>query len=234
MEVEKNEDTKDLNNTVSSTCGSQEKAVENSSEDFAKIDLSVPGSEFFLQTNDDSSCCGIFCGAIEKNDAVETSFAEVQDFPVVKNAKVVLSTPKYPATQVGDRLTFLDTQKDLTLSALKNRVFATRNLKLDNLSSPRELANYAEERAQNYSFLINEAYCETSIFCENCYSMRVELGLFSDKFAALAATIGSSAAEGNIAFVAELENLLRGKQTEIATLSSKLRDLTQANVRFNF
>ncbi|VDK84018.1 unnamed protein product [Litomosoides sigmodontis] len=232
VEVKKNEDTEKLNNTASSTCGSQERAAENNSEDFSKINLSVPGSEFSVQTNDDNSCCGVLYEGTEKSNAVEASLAEVQYSPVMKveNAIVVPSTTsKHSAAQFGDRATFLDTQKDLTLSARKNRVFATRNLKLDNLSSPRELASYVEERAQNYSFLINEAYCETSIFCENCYSMRIELGLFSDKFAALAATVGSPAVEGNPAFVAELENLLRGKQAEIATLSSKLRDLTQEN-----
>ncbi|VBB27926.1 unnamed protein product [Acanthocheilonema viteae] len=223
--VEKSEDIEELNNSVS-TCDSQERAVENTSKYSVKVALSVPSPEFFPRMSEIDSCCGIPCKTIETNDA---SFAEVRGSPILKveNAEAVSSiTPKYP---VGERLKSPDMQKDLTLSARKNRVFASRNLKLDNLSSPRELANYAEERAQNYSFLINEAYCETSMFCENCYSMRVELGLFSDKFAALAATIESHAAEGNITFVAELENLLRGKQAEIVTLSSKLRDLTQAN-----
>lgn len=164
-------------------------------------------------------------------------FAGKPSTPVLKveNAKAVSSiSPKYSTMQVSERLVSPNTPEDLTLSARKNRVFAARNFKLDDLSSLREIANYAEERAQNYSFLINEAYCETSMFCENCYSMRIELGLFSDKFAALAATIGGPVAEGNIAFIAELENLLQGKQAETVTLSLKLRDLTQANVRLTF
>ncbi|CAG9533649.1 unnamed protein product [Cercopithifilaria johnstoni] len=227
-EVEKNENNEELDISVS-TCSSQERTVDNNSKDSVKVDQSSLDSEFSTRMNETNSCCEISCGTTRMNDIVETSFTEVRDSPVLKieNAKVVLST------QVGERLRSPDMPGDLTLSARKNRVFATRNSKLDNLSSPRELASYAEERAQNYSFLINEAYCETSVFCENCYSMRIELGLFSDKFAALAATIGGPTPGGNTAFVAELENLLRGKQEEIVTLSSKLADLTQTNDQLN-
>lgn len=195
----------------------------------------MPCSEFSAETTEAYSHSGILCGTTEMNDVAEASLTEVTGSPFLENTEVNSSiTSKCLATQFGERMTSPDMPEDLTLSARKNRVFATRNLKLDNLSSPRELASYAEERAQNYSFLINEAYCETSVFCENCYAMRIELGLFSDKFAALTSAIGGPAAEGNIAFVAELENLLRGKQAEIITLSSKLRDLTQANVSLSF
>ncbi|VDM07978.1 unnamed protein product [Wuchereria bancrofti] len=234
--VGKNEDTEELNISVS-TRGSQEKVVGNNSIDSVKIDLSVSGSKFSAGTTETNSCSGILCETIDMNNVIEAQFTEATRSPVlqVESAekvpllKVSSMTPKCLTTQVDKRMASPDMLENLTLSARKNRVFATRNLNLDNLSSPRELASYAEERAQNYSFLINEAYCETSMFCENCYAMRIELGLLSDKFAALTATIGGLAAEGNIAFVAELENLLRGKEAEIVALSSKLRDLTQSN-----
>ncbi|EFO27352.1 hypothetical protein LOAG_01122 [Loa loa] len=225
--VGKSEDIEELNISIS-TRSSQERAIENNAKDIFKVGLFVPGSEFSAGTTEANSYSGI-----EMNDFVEASFTEVAGSPVlpVENAKAISSiTPNCLAAQVGEGMASSDKPKNLTLSACKNKVFATRNLNLDNLSSPRELASYAEERAQNYSFLINEAYCETSVFCENCYSMRIELGLFSDKFAALTATVGDPAAEGNIAFVAEMENLLRRKQAEIVTLSSELRDLNQANL----
>uniref|UniRef100_A0A0R3RR31 TATA element modulatory factor n=1 Tax=Elaeophora elaphi TaxID=1147741 RepID=A0A0R3RR31_9BILA len=231
-EVEKSTDTEESNISVSSW-SSQERVAENNSEDFVKVDSSVSDSELSVRTNEAKSSCGLSCGIAEMNDVFEASLNEVPtSSPVlqVKNAEPVPSiTPKHFASQVAGRLRSPNISEDLTLSARKNKVFAARNLKLDKLSSPLELASYAEERAQNYSFLINEAYCEKSVFCENCYAMRIELGVFSDKFAALTAIVRGPAAEANAAFVVELENLLRGKQAEIVTLSSKLRDLTLTN-----
>ncbi|KAK6106717.1 hypothetical protein QQG55_25335 [Brugia pahangi] len=229
--VGKNEGTEELNISVS-TCASQEKVVGNNSIYSVKTDLSVPGSKPSAGTTETNSCSAILCETIDMNNVIEAQFTEATRSPVlqVENAEIISSViPKCLTTQVDERMAYPDKLENLTLSARKNRVFATRNLNLDNLSSPRELASYAEERAQNYSFLINEAYCETSMFCENCYAMRIELGLLSDKFAALTATIGGLAAEGNMTFVAELENLLRGKEAEIVTLSSKLKDLTHSN-----
>ncbi|MCP9260854.1 hypothetical protein DINM_004262 [Dirofilaria immitis] len=214
-------------NMGASTWISQERTMERNSEDSVEVDLSMPTSEVIETT----SGSGILYEAIETKDIVEASFTDIPvSSPVlqIENAESLI-IPKCLAIQVGEVMISPDMPENLTLSARKNKVLTTRNLKLDNLTSPQELASYAEERAQNYSFLINEAYCDTSVFCENCYAMRIELGLFSDKFAALTATVGSSFAEENMVFMAKLENLLRRKQAEIVTLSSKLRELTEAN-----
>lgn len=48
-------------------------------------------------------------------------------------------------------------------------------------SSPSELAYYARSCADEFSFLINEEYCNTSRLCENCYSMRRELERLANK-----------------------------------------------------
>lgn len=111
---------------------------------------------------------------------------------------------------------------DLTLSARKEKALEARNAHLESLSAPGELADYAQERVADFSFLINEAYCNTSVFCENCYSMRIELGLFADKFKALAGQQESEKASraGNKFYVAELENILRTKQDEILKMES--------------
>ncbi|VDO26471.1 unnamed protein product [Onchocerca flexuosa] len=226
--VGQSENPDELNMDVSSN--SQERTAEKNSESSIEVDLSVPVSELAVGVTEATSCSEISYDTIGMKDIFKTSFTKVSSSPYlqVENAEY-LTVPKSLAKQVDEIMTHPNMPENLTLSARKNKVLTTRNLKLDNLSSPRELANYAEERAQNYSFLINEAYCDTSVFCENCYAMRIELGLFSDKFAALTANIENSAAEGNMAFVAELENLLREKQAKIVTLSSELRDLTQAN-----
>ncbi|VDK66699.1 unnamed protein product [Onchocerca ochengi] len=226
--VGQSEDPEELNMDVSSN--SQERAAEKNSEDSVEVDLSVSGSELAAGVTEATSCSEILYDTIGMKDIVKTSFTEVSSSPFlqVENSESLI-VPECLAKQIDEVMTLPDMPENLTLSARKNKVLTTRNLKLDNLSSPRELASYAEERAQNYSFLINEAYCDTSVFCENCYAMRIELGLFSDKFAALTAIIENSTAEGNMAFVAELENLLREKQAKIVTLSSELRDLTQAN-----
>uniref|UniRef100_A0A915Q590 Uncharacterized protein n=1 Tax=Setaria digitata TaxID=48799 RepID=A0A915Q590_9BILA len=233
--IEQTENAEKSNSSVSNW-DSHKTSVEKNSKDSVGVDLSILSSEM-----DDEMSGATFQYEIhetrEMGNATEDSFTEG---PVpsllleVENEKAApLSVTKSVTTEAGGIVKLQNVLGKLSLSAHKNRVLTTRNLKLDKLSSPRELANYAEERAQDYSFLINEAYCDTSVFCENCYAMRIELGLFSDKFAAMAGTMEGSATKTNLVFVAELENLLREKQAEIIILSAKLKDLTQINDQLN-
>uniref|UniRef100_A0A0M3IM08 BRCT domain-containing protein n=1 Tax=Ascaris lumbricoides TaxID=6252 RepID=A0A0M3IM08_ASCLU len=52
-------------------------------------------------------------------------------------------------------------------------------------STPDALLNYAKQRIDDYSFRINEAYCDSSQLCVNCYALRVELENITRKLSLL-------------------------------------------------
>lgn len=124
-------------------------------------------------------------------------------------------------------------EENYTLSIRKRKVLEACNRHLDELSTPEELARYGRERVEDYSFLINEAYCEKSVFCENCYAMRLELALFADKFSALAATNegGRMVEGGNKSYMDELDKLLRKKDEEMLKLTTNVTVLLETNSR---
>ncbi|VDN18802.1 unnamed protein product [Gongylonema pulchrum] len=114
--------------------------------------------------------------------------------------------------------------REITLSEQKKKAIDMRlqsqvpNAHWEGFVSAADMAKYAKERVDDYSFLINEAYCVSETFCENCYRMRVELELFAEKFTALANS-GNTANAGDSLFMSELESLYRNKEVEFSRLS---------------
>ncbi|VDN28907.1 unnamed protein product [Gongylonema pulchrum] len=114
--------------------------------------------------------------------------------------------------------------REITLSEQKKKAIDMRlqsqvpNAHWEGFVSAADMAKYAKERVDDYSFLINEAYCVSETFCENCYRMRVELELFAEKFTALANS-GNLPNAGDSLFVSELESLYRNKEIEFSRLS---------------
>ncbi|KHN78092.1 hypothetical protein Tcan_06101 [Toxocara canis] len=54
-------------------------------------------------------------------------------------------------------------------------------------STPSGLLSFARKRIDDYSFRINEAYCDNSQLCDNCYALRVELENITEKLSTLSA-----------------------------------------------
>lgn len=127
----------------------------------------------------------------------------------------------------------LDEQTSLTVLEHKRKIFENRNVKVDKLSTIRELATYAKELVEDYSFHINETCCETSAFCEKCFAGCIDLGFFARKFAALAED-QKAADEGNMLLVSELKSQLQEKEAKIHKLSSDLEELSATNVSMKF
>uniref|UniRef100_A0A915AYY0 Uncharacterized protein n=1 Tax=Parascaris univalens TaxID=6257 RepID=A0A915AYY0_PARUN len=69
------------------------------------------------------------------------------------------------------------------LLSAKKRV--VRESLMEPPSTPDALLSYAKQRIDDYSFRINEAYCDSSQLCVNCYALRVELENITKKLSLL-------------------------------------------------
>ncbi|VDN05507.1 unnamed protein product, partial [Thelazia callipaeda] len=200
-------------------------------EDFVntrKSDTSVTGSQitdvgFYGDIRD-----------IKDESSISTSFAEESVFSQREQEEMTSSIiPVLNEMETETEVTASTASgnsKNLTLSSLKKKVTLKWHSKLDDLSSPRELADYIRDRTEVFSFIINENFCETSTFCENCYAMRMDMEMLSEKFERLTHTTGRKVnGEKTELCVDDLQNSLNEKESEISLLVASVLKLTKEN-----
>ncbi|VDK56987.1 unnamed protein product [Anisakis simplex] len=121
-----------------------------------------------------------------------------------------------------------------TIEALEKKKRRVRESLMPLPSTPSDLIAHVRERIDDYSFRINEAYCDESQLCDNCYAMRVELENITEKLCAVTKEHSHCKEYGDIKQssledVGKLKSEFEKVKEEVYRLSSENELLRQKN-----